>query len=292
MADAEGYYLTEEDRNALRELLDRELRGRRHGRSRYSLPEETSQSPDVYVAHIPPAGIPAIDVGVTTGTGSWNDDTPSSAECGIYRLVESGGTYDLKPIGITRKVYNIANSAVQGNIWAIVQRDKFGTWYTSVASSSFSGCRLHKFGSLIVTASLSIDYIFGDNAGSLVEAFDTDNYHLSPASRITVPASGYYLVGGSAYSVNGTLPSPFTTYLYIRKNRGTGPDDYVANALMNSYVDATQAASISALVFLQTGDFVELGFTPHLTSGSPYVGGQTYDYVFNYVSFWIIKLGT
>jgi hypothetical protein len=322
MATDDVYFLTEDDRNVLRDLIDRELRGRNHSRSRYGVEGENSQSPDVYVAHIPVAGIDPLDIGVSTGTGSWSDDTPGFVECGIYRLVESGGISDLKPTGVTRRVYNISQAAVPGNIWALVLRDKFGTWYIPPGPLGFSGCRL--VATAIPTFSLSptgtLEHLFDEFVSEGIPLgytqWDTDNYHsvILNTGRIVAPSNGYYTFGTTIlglvswdYATGIALgdtspPSPLpqtSTLSIIKYNSVGGSPEIVSSSVFCNYNNAVDsypiiahpsgqsaATSNSGIIRMLAGEYADLRLTATAYDGS------VYKYDISEVIFWTQKVGS
>lgn len=134
MAD-EAYYLGREDREKFLALW-RDYTSRRAPQPRHP-DRKLPQTPEVYVARTPPGGIPALDA---QGTGTSDDDSPGSATCDLYRIVQDfgagTGTADdgppsLRPTGRTKLVYNLSEAAVDGDAWVLVVRDKFGNWVAS-----------------------------------------------------------------------------------------------------------------------------------------------------------------
>lgn len=132
---AQGYLLSEADRDAIKALLERERTrpggpiGRPHVR------EDDYAAPEVYIALTPNAGIPAIsgEPGTGThvskaesGTGTGFRDFPGSAVCKLYRIQDSDS--EMVPIGISVTVYNISDTALVGGRWILVSRDKAGCW--------------------------------------------------------------------------------------------------------------------------------------------------------------------
>lgn len=89
--------------------------------------ETDHQAPEVYAAKTPAGGIPALTVGA--GTGANEDDEPGYADCEIYQV---GGTL-ADPVlqrvtQLSHRVYNLSDTAVDGDTWVLVARDKFGSW--------------------------------------------------------------------------------------------------------------------------------------------------------------------
>ncbi len=108
------------DIQTLRGLIEQEERRRENNPSRpdqdrtYS-ENEDHQAPEVYVAYTPAAGIGAI-----TGL------IPGSAVCTVYQISRSGDT--LSATARTKTVYNLSGSAISGNIYTPIFRDKYGKW--------------------------------------------------------------------------------------------------------------------------------------------------------------------
>lgn len=126
----ELFGLTNEDRQLLKQWLEMMRKQRVNPVNRPHVEEPESQTPDVYIALTPPAGIAANDVTAGTAgagtTGGVTGATPGSADCSVYRLDLATG--DLIYTGFTQKVYNLSTSAIGGNEWVNIARDKWGTW--------------------------------------------------------------------------------------------------------------------------------------------------------------------
>lgn len=75
---------------------------------------ENHQAPEVYIAITPPGGIPARS-GLTFG----------SADCTIQQILSSG----VVALNFTKPVRNASTTAISGNDYIPVARDKFGTWF-------------------------------------------------------------------------------------------------------------------------------------------------------------------
>ena len=128
---ADGYYLTPDDYRALRAMMDQFRKGgslvNRQSRGVYMDPDDAIQAPEVYIAKTPEGGIPAME----PGTGG-DPDAPGSADCTVYRVVNE----ELIAVdGLTRKIYNLSENDIEGNIYITVSRDKFGIWTPAVAAS-------------------------------------------------------------------------------------------------------------------------------------------------------------
>lgn len=131
------YVLTEEDVVELREVL---AERRRRSLSTANRPRVDAEydglPPEVYIAYTPTGGIPALAVNIT-GTGTQEeDDTPGSAECDIYRIIDGF----FVSTGVTRTVYNLSPLAVDGKHWIVVMRDKWGTWVIPNIGKDFGVC--------------------------------------------------------------------------------------------------------------------------------------------------------
>ena len=142
---ADTITLSERDRNELRRLLAW-FRNRPADASKPYVPTPLPQTPEVYVAYTPKAGIPALapqtyhatgtgsrlGLGTGTGTGSGTSTQPGFADCTIYQVLQFGGLHpkpELQPTGLVRTVYNLSESAIPGGAWILVERDKWGTWW-------------------------------------------------------------------------------------------------------------------------------------------------------------------
>lgn len=121
------YMLSEDDRAWMQKVIQDYVDRLGNPTGRPDTTNEPPQAPETYIALTPSTGIPAIDQSGTTGTGTVSyalDDVPGSAVCRIYRLIR--GTF--RRVGPTKLVYNLSRSALPGNAWILVTRDKFGTW--------------------------------------------------------------------------------------------------------------------------------------------------------------------
>jgi len=122
------YLLSEDDIRVLKQVVNawRDTIGNTQLRGQIS--DQSMQTPDVYVARTPSGGISAV----TEETGTAIEDHPGSADCDLYRIVETGGDVNLIPLQTTtRTVYNLGNSSIDGDEWILVQKDPFGYWFTS-----------------------------------------------------------------------------------------------------------------------------------------------------------------
>ena len=131
-----AYYLTENDVAELREMTAWFRRVRDLFPVTPSPTPNLAQSPEVYLAKVPPGGIPALSQGGTTGTGTDQplDDTPGSSECEIYQLMtmDSDTAPTFGRVGeLTYRVYNLSPTAINASDtpWVTVHKDKFGEWF-------------------------------------------------------------------------------------------------------------------------------------------------------------------
>lgn len=136
MADKTVRILSEEELKLIQGMIDRERRGLLNPQSRppsdgYLSEFNDHQGPDCYIA-LPTEGdgIPGLTRSPTgTGTGGAQEgDTPGSAECDIYQLVD-GVLLEVTTLGDL--VYNLNEEAVEQG-WVVVHRTKFGDWVVSV----------------------------------------------------------------------------------------------------------------------------------------------------------------
>lgn len=130
------YFLNPDDKNALQQMLTwfKQRRSNLQSRSPLDLPGRSS---DTYIA-IPstPGGIPALISDGVIGTA--NTDTPGSAYCDIYQIVDVGdGFPTIISLEFQVLVYNLSQSVLEQN-WIVVNRDRFGTWLASPPGVSSS----------------------------------------------------------------------------------------------------------------------------------------------------------
>ena len=105
--------LSDEDLAKLKGLLAQDKLRIKNAANRL-VDEQIPQSPDTYICKTPAGGIPAMS-GIT----------PGSATCSIYRRLSGS----LAEIGLTKTVYNFQSTAISGDTWIEVSRDKFGQWW-------------------------------------------------------------------------------------------------------------------------------------------------------------------
>lgn len=129
MATDKALFLSQSDAEILREVIEWRRRYRDPPLRRQPISEENA-APDVYIARTPATGISPISSDAGTGTGTWDDEYyPHFGNCSIYKLSQNtAGVKILQAIGLNKRVYNISSVPIPGSTWAIVERDKFGTW--------------------------------------------------------------------------------------------------------------------------------------------------------------------
>lgn len=133
------YVLNESDKQAIQELLADKRNRRNPLRTQH--PGETSQSPEVYIARTPYAGIPALALEPGTASGQENDQ-PGYADCTIYQILNEGSVPSLEQTGaIPKRVYNLSESSLPGDTWVVAVRDKFGSWFALTPVGGFTGCK-------------------------------------------------------------------------------------------------------------------------------------------------------
>lgn len=123
------YGLSESDVKLVRELLAfwKTRIKNTSGRANNEMDLKEQAAPEVYVAKTGEAGIGAFEGASGTGTGTGTANAVPSAACVIYQLHPTS-EYLLSKV-ITRTIYNLSSSAIDGNTYIIVARDKFGVWW-------------------------------------------------------------------------------------------------------------------------------------------------------------------
>lgn len=189
-----GYVLNESDAVIIRQLVDRERQRQQNLRIRPAGEDSDGHASDVYIAHVPAGGIPAITSSGGAGTGSpaLHGDVPGSAECAVYRRLPGR----MLPVGLNLTVYNYSSAATAGDRWIPVAKEKFGDWTalaqveSSGGTSAFSGANCVTGSSITIPDSTPTAISFGDGS------YDTDNYFDTGAPTVmVVPSTGFYLVG-------------------------------------------------------------------------------------------------
>lgn len=123
--------LTDRDVELLRELV-RDRRSRRANTAqRPYYPEDDAKAPDVYVAKTTSV-LPALADHGTTGTGTGTGVEPGTGTADIYRAdLNDYGERRLHAMGPNLLVYNLLSSDVASGSWVLVERDKWGLWWTA-----------------------------------------------------------------------------------------------------------------------------------------------------------------
>lgn len=133
---ADVYFLSDADRRFLLDLAGR-VRAQPGNYQNREDDKWDSFSGDVYVARTPPDGIDALVPAVGTG----DVDLPGYADCSLYQIVRRG-TPDAEIIlgpAKTAVVHNLSTTAIAGDKWLTVVRDKFGTWLAQVGGGGTGG---------------------------------------------------------------------------------------------------------------------------------------------------------
>ncbi len=171
-----AYFLPEDDRDALKELLIAWKAGRINIPSRTPSIPSLGLSPDLYLA-LPLTGITALeDAG--TGTAAGAGDVPGSGDCDIYQVVPTVTGTELISTGFSLTVYNNSRSSI-GTDWVQIQRDKFGTWWaipTAIASDQIILGTPTEYGTATTNSNqvaIANDFITCENTanGQIVTAF-------------------------------------------------------------------------------------------------------------------------
>lgn len=151
------------------------------------------KAPDVYVALTPSAGIPPLtDV---PGTGTLVHEEPGSASCAIYRLDDDTGEL-FAAVDVTRTVYNLAESAIDGGIFIPVWRDKWGAW---LAQPSGDGSFFAQIGNRTEVQEVGTSTSFTPYAGTGPQAiFLYDFFQVAPGFGWTWPAVSGGITGTAA----------------------------------------------------------------------------------------------
>lgn len=124
------YFLDDNDIALLRGLVERERSRSPNAvpRSRQDQPEEWL-APELYAALTPSGGVPALTEGPDPGSLPGVDDTPGTASVPLYRRTPTATGFRMDNTGRSITVNNLSTSAVAGDQWVLVARDKYGQWY-------------------------------------------------------------------------------------------------------------------------------------------------------------------
>lgn len=156
-------------------------------------------------------------------------------------------------------------------------------WAAAAAASypAFSGCMLTK------STTQNIDTATETAISFDGEVFDTDSYHDNSTNntRLTAPATGYYMAGGSA-EINA-LADQKSYILNIRKGGSNANGDGRHRAFISSPAGSAGLNSnpFSRLVYLEAGQYVELVVTHNNGNTQPVRESS------NGTSFWIYRVG-
>lgn len=121
-------------------------------------------SPSTYIARTPSGGIAALD---DNDTGTTPDDSPGSASCNIFYIDEYG---EMAPAGFYKTVYNMAQFAVDGNIWIVINQTEFGPWVVSYPQQPFDRCNATVKGDPTGTAStITVDNVVATRGATPVD---------------------------------------------------------------------------------------------------------------------------
>lgn len=209
---ADMFYLTESDLTLFREMAQ-DFRARKRGQQLTSAPYTSPQAPEVYLAKVPPGGIPALNQTGTTGTGTDQplDDVPGEVECEIYQLDTESASPTFGRVGeLTYVVRNLSASAISANTtpWVLVVRDKFGEWFVAGGS----GQAEIEFETIVKTVDV-VTAVVSRECGLLVRNTPfTFTFSLPVGSTVDVAAGGSTGTG-TADDGNDTLID-FRTQLY------------------------------------------------------------------------------
>lgn len=126
------YEFSPEEMAALREVVALVRSGRLGTQSVPRFIDDVTQTPDVYVALSPAAGVPGR-LETATGTGSADVPTAGSAVCDIYRIANThagaSGTNEIVAIdNLSHTVYNLSETDIPPSRWFPVARLKTGGW--------------------------------------------------------------------------------------------------------------------------------------------------------------------
>lgn len=145
MAEQEGYILSEEGVQQLRDLYEKVNRMLMNTPLRgLQLADTDPPAPEVYIAVIPLDGLPGIP-SIGTGTGSISALTPSSILCDIYQIVQDtddSTQFHLENTQNQQDVFNVSSTDLGPEEVVIIVRDKYGKW---VATSSSGGTIAESF---------------------------------------------------------------------------------------------------------------------------------------------------
>jgi hypothetical protein len=190
-------------------------------------------SPEVYVARTRSGGIPALSIGSDTGTGTGSelaDDVPGSAICDIYSTQEtSPGNFSLHHIyGLSKRVFNLSGTAIDGHEWIIVHKTKGGYWYVEHREvSSQSSVTISRSKQNATTFAITADNTWQD-VGAVVP-------------DIVLPSAGTYLIYMNASGRARCSAAPDGGLIAVRLYSETNGDIVLGESL----VTATQVVNVT-----------------------------------------------
>lgn len=135
----DGYVLSAKDYAALKKLIysfnrSQDPRGntpQRPERGSAWVEHEEIITAETLVARTPSEGIPGLVENDPTGNG----DQPGVNDCLVFKVVppdslDPTDPEEMNQIGVQyKRVYNMSTSAIPGDQWILIERDKFGKWW-------------------------------------------------------------------------------------------------------------------------------------------------------------------
>lgn len=274
-----GYLLSSGDVAILKEMVEA-YKGRNHNtRNRGWWWDPPPMAPEIYIARTPHGGISGYVETAGTGTGSVElRDSVPNGNCEIFRITPSGSSFYPEIVGTTQRVFNLSTTALLGDRWVQVYRDKFGTWLFDPLAVFGSGGSSGGTGSgstardvvigCILTRSANVSVVSG--AAPALSNWDAPTYDAygfysaGQPSRLTVPAgyAGVYtLAGYTGWAINAVGER----YTQINKNNVELFGD--TRPGMTGGVYTTHQPWFRDFLELQVGDFLDIRY--HQTSGGP-----------------------
>lgn len=124
MPEPSGYILSQADVALLKQVVHHFKNTPLNPRNRPHFDDEPVTQ-DIYLARTPNSGIPAL----VRSADAAHHDLPGSALCDIYHLTTVSDVTAIYSIPLFRKrVWNIADVAIGGNKWIVVNRTRAGYW--------------------------------------------------------------------------------------------------------------------------------------------------------------------
>lgn len=132
------FYIEEDDAKIVNEVISDYRRRNRATASPLEAEREAEMddmfTPEVYVAKIPEAGIPAL-------TEDGGSPVPGTATCDIYKVISSMVGTTLVGAEFDKPVYNVSAQSIEttseNGDYKIVWRDKYGHWVTEGCPCAF-----------------------------------------------------------------------------------------------------------------------------------------------------------